>query len=91
MSEWTDMHEGFKEVRRKIGAHRCRQQLPVWIEVAWRQPALSTKGPNLAIWSADVHQALRFCEEQHATVEGSESSHVSFDRADDPWPSSLGV
>ena len=38
----------------------------------------------LEAWNADLHKALRICEERHVTVEGSEGSYVSVDRVDDP-------
>ena len=38
-----------------------------------------------ALWNVDNHKAMKVCEERHTTVEGSESTHISFDRVDDPW------
>ena len=36
-------------------------------------------------WNVDTHKALRICEEQHVTVEGSEGSYVSLGRVNGPW------
>ena len=57
----------------------------------WTLPSTESRNCgslSLEAWNVDIHKALRICEERHVTVEGSEGSYVSFDRVDDPWPSS---
>ena len=65
---------------------RCRHTQQIAMEqfsvVLWR--LVMQKGPNFGSPSWHSGMQMRICEERHVTVEGSESSYVSFDRVDDP-------
>ena len=39
----------------------------------------------------DTRHALRMCEDRHVAVNASEASDVSWDKADDAWPSWTAV
>ena len=42
----------------------------------------------LDIWNVDILKAMKVCEERHVTVEGPESSCISFDRMNELWSGS---
>ena len=89
-----------KKVCRKMRVKKVGQRIVGLGKVAWRktekEPFFSSKScmqqkvGTVGVSDVDIHKALRFfCEERHATVEGSEVSYGSFDRVDDPWDSQV--